>query len=60
MFPWRLAVNEDPPLDQQPSDTAIQEDLTEEEQQEKGEIISKMRKVDFIIFLYASVALRVI
>jgi hypothetical protein len=45
MFPWRLTMNEDPPLNQQPSDPAIQEDLIKEEQQEKGEIISKMRKV---------------
>jgi hypothetical protein len=53
MFPWRLGVNEDPPPDHQPSDPAIQEDLTEEEEQAKGEIISKMRKVNLLFFFYA-------
>jgi hypothetical protein len=47
LFPWRLDVSEEPPFGPfvDPESPPIEEELTEEEETEKGEIIAKMRKV---------------
>ena len=53
-FHWRLPIDEDPPTTSpvNPDSAPMQEDLTEEEQREKGEVISKMRKVIRILFIF--------
>jgi len=50
-FPWRLPVNEEP-IDASVNPTpAVAEELTEEEEREKGEIIAKMKKVRGLPFV---------